>query len=716
MDRYLGKPLPFLHGWRKIPGDGSSIGVIVFSPDATLIATGDDKGMLSIWQAAPAWRVIRKYFLRSRIRGLCWNPIHQLTLFVGCASGCLYTVRLMDIGESANVRQLPGYIHSLAINESASKLAIGYTNVEGVHIAFVEDPCGDLQRPFHHVPFLQDHLSISIPHNMYFLNEDVLLISYFGPLGIHAHRSSHPYERLWTIKPRQDRWIAGAALSPSGSILAATNMDDGIDWYSITRREYVSTTYYDVQGASRSRRLVGITFLDEVTVLAGHVNGHIVLATTTMTSGPRLFTLRRKPSKSNLVQVLPRGIRAGDCHILAALGEGRDTTFVAAFVTFPDVSKPWVDDRINLEISQAPSTFMKAHREASSEVNLKRNRSSQRVPKQSSTSTIILLSLAALASMLFIWHDVLQAHHAGSRLSNKVNLERDSRELTTTPPPASAVQTTISTVSYTTTTITTTMTVILLANHTATVEEPTTHSSDTASTAIRLAMALLVPISILAYSSFKSSRLATPSDPAMFNGSLDIAPFTPPEPIQPTTLRDPECEKLLSPSAALQRPIGQTSLTLVSAEGQADDSCPGSTIEMVPANWPGGPLSCDEETLIPQDVDGAPRINSPDCQLPPNHSSPTTIDEHRRVTEDARAGDGRTDDSNTNSDPRTVLPDMQKAPRSMPEGPGMRRRFEEDFALPSIPDEEIIIDPTPEVDNTERLAVLDQRLKDLNES
>jgi hypothetical protein len=97
---------------------------------------------------------------------------------------------------------------------------------------------------------------------------------------------------------------AGAALSPSGLILAATNMYDGIDWYSITRREYVSTTYYDVQGDSRSRRLVGITFLDEVTVLAGHVDGQIVLATATMTNGPRLFTLRRKPSKSNREDLL----------------------------------------------------------------------------------------------------------------------------------------------------------------------------------------------------------------------------------------------------------------------------------------------------------------------------------------------------------------------------------------------------------------------------
>lgn len=51
-------------------------------------------------------------------------------------------ILLKNLKESASVRRLPGYIHSLAINESATKLAIGYTNVEGVHIAFVEDPCG----------------------------------------------------------------------------------------------------------------------------------------------------------------------------------------------------------------------------------------------------------------------------------------------------------------------------------------------------------------------------------------------------------------------------------------------------------------------------------------------------------------------------------------------------------------------------------------------
>jgi hypothetical protein len=70
--------------------------------------------VLQIWQAAPAWGVIRKYYLRSRIRGLCWNPVQRLTLFVGCASGCLYTVRLMDIGVRFRYTQFDDIIHSFS--------------------------------------------------------------------------------------------------------------------------------------------------------------------------------------------------------------------------------------------------------------------------------------------------------------------------------------------------------------------------------------------------------------------------------------------------------------------------------------------------------------------------------------------------------------------------------------------------------------------------
>jgi hypothetical protein len=37
-------PLPFLHGWWKVSGDGSSIGIVVFCLNAALVATSDAMG------------------------------------------------------------------------------------------------------------------------------------------------------------------------------------------------------------------------------------------------------------------------------------------------------------------------------------------------------------------------------------------------------------------------------------------------------------------------------------------------------------------------------------------------------------------------------------------------------------------------------------------------------------------------------------------------
>jgi len=352
-------------------------------------------------------------------------------------------------------------------------------------------------------------------------------------------------------------------------------------------------------------------------------------------------------------------------------------------------------------------------------VNLERDHSPQSAPKPVSQNTVfalflvdilqssaskfksatILLLLAALASMLFIWHDVLQALHAGSRLSNEVNFEQYSRELTAAPPPTSAVQTTITTVVYTTSTTTTTTTIILLDTQAATIEEPSRHSADIPSTAIRIAMALLLPISILTCSSLISSRLVTPSpsDPAIFDESLDMAPSPPlpsfaAEPVlekQPITTLDPSDEKWLSPSAALQRPVGPalpTASDMRVGEGRADDSC----------------------------LD-ALQMNSPGCQPPPNRSS-STPDEHCQFTDDALAGDRRGDNSYSDSDPGNTSPDIQKALGNINEGLGMGlRQLEESFGLAPVQDEEIIIDPNPDLDNVKRFALAHKSLVDMND-
>lgn len=58
------------------------------------------------------------------------------------------------------------------------------------------------------------------------------------------------------------------------------NLRDGIDFYSISRQEYRSTTHYTLCSQEPPRNLVvDIMFVDDDTVLFGHADGRIGFAT-----------------------------------------------------------------------------------------------------------------------------------------------------------------------------------------------------------------------------------------------------------------------------------------------------------------------------------------------------------------------------------------------------------------------------------------------------
>lgn len=86
------------------------------------------------------------------------------------------------------------------------------------------------------------------------------------------------------------------ALSPLQDLLAATNLIDGIDWYSIKTQKYIGSTHYDIKGKDGSVRVVGIDFVDNVTVVAGHPDGGVVLARPTMNS-PVRFDLKAETKR-----------------------------------------------------------------------------------------------------------------------------------------------------------------------------------------------------------------------------------------------------------------------------------------------------------------------------------------------------------------------------------------------------------------------------------
>lgn len=69
-------------------------------------------------------------------------------------------------------------------------------------------------------------------------------------------------------------------MSPSGERIAVMNLRDGIDFYSTSRRQFLSTTKYEMTRQDPPQNLlVDILFVDDETVAFGHSDGMIGFAT-----------------------------------------------------------------------------------------------------------------------------------------------------------------------------------------------------------------------------------------------------------------------------------------------------------------------------------------------------------------------------------------------------------------------------------------------------
>lgn len=94
----------------------------------------------------------------------------------------------------------------------------------------------------------------------------------------------------------------GSALSPSGKLLAVANLQDGIDYYSIEERRYLSTTSFDLGTA----HVVDIEFLDEHTVVTGHSRSSVIIAFLGLASGPQEVSVRQTMQSSRVTQAVVR--------------------------------------------------------------------------------------------------------------------------------------------------------------------------------------------------------------------------------------------------------------------------------------------------------------------------------------------------------------------------------------------------------------------------
>ena len=247
-------------------------------------------------------------------------------------------------------REYSGFIQAISANIDGSQLAVGYTSEVEVAVVLVDDPVSrelksaltstilvstlmqslELHRPLKRLPITNRRAASLVPHTISYLEPESLLVGFLdygvlyvptllntvllreNPIKLLCNTCSFstPLEHSATwrspIHVSQVRALirflltsisrGRIAISPLQHLLAATNFIDGIDWYSLRTQTYIGSTHYSVKGKDGSVRAIGLDFVDNDTVVAGHADGGVVLARPTMNS-PVRFDLKAETQR-----------------------------------------------------------------------------------------------------------------------------------------------------------------------------------------------------------------------------------------------------------------------------------------------------------------------------------------------------------------------------------------------------------------------------------
>ncbi|TFK68615.1 hypothetical protein BDN72DRAFT_897953 [Pluteus cervinus] len=326
--RYTG--LSYLEQRWELSAHREPVGAISLSPNANYLACGDDKGTVSIAAVFPSPRITQYLKASSPIRTLVWHPVSSSpSLIVGAKNGDVWLILLNDAGKidhEQHESSIDGRIDAMAITKSGNQFAVGHSK----GIGLVDG------NPFANWP---PKRSLSIPEEggpirgMHYLGEDVLLVTAYSTspkpattspiwgIDVNPGRSEKvpTYMRVPLIASLdiflQPYRSGSSALSPDGRLLAVTNVRDGIDWYSIVDRRYLGTTPCDLGKMDPVHYVVGVSFLDNDTVVAGH--GKALLAIISP-KRPTTDFIEFKEEKSSLIQLPAVALRDGKKPVIVA--------------------------------------------------------------------------------------------------------------------------------------------------------------------------------------------------------------------------------------------------------------------------------------------------------------------------------------------------------------------------------------------------------------
>ncbi|KII89499.1 hypothetical protein PLICRDRAFT_82529, partial [Plicaturopsis crispa FD-325 SS-3] len=109
-----------------LAGADSAVNALAFSSTGQFLASGDDAGVIAIYEG-PSWTCQRRYLSENgRVRCLAWHP-QQLSLMAGTSSGGIHTI-LPDLGTDGiqDVHAVASTVDALDITTDGSQCAIAF--------------------------------------------------------------------------------------------------------------------------------------------------------------------------------------------------------------------------------------------------------------------------------------------------------------------------------------------------------------------------------------------------------------------------------------------------------------------------------------------------------------------------------------------------------------------------------------------------------------
>ncbi|PBK58322.1 WD40 repeat-like protein [Armillaria solidipes] len=321
-----------------------SINAIAFSPDGSMMASADDQGKIIVTLTVNGRNVNTFSIAGASVTVLRWYSNDSALLFAGLRSGKLYAC---VVSPGAYVPREPTWICDLAgpirvclVDSTSKRMVIGHGNSVSVlrQIALydwrlsttIAQPVDNVLKPLNFEDPALVPTGVHIPPSA----PNQLLISYLDH-GILCYDLDEDITiwRVWS-----DRRIGASALSIKGDAFVATNLYDGIDFYSTVKRTRINRAALHIL----ENVLIPIEFIHEdESVLVGSSTGIAVILSTELGREQQVLV---HGSSHDLIQAVDYTVYGGRQYIATGDSEKGDDTQLQVWVSVDSKQRAWLSE------------------------------------------------------------------------------------------------------------------------------------------------------------------------------------------------------------------------------------------------------------------------------------------------------------------------------------------------------------------------------------